>query len=422
VLGPQSDPVGITTKAPHNVVKAYRLIAKAGTAGTANYVSRGGTPGTTVEEHAIWALTHGVTTCDVDAKTGGGGESPSTTTGSCPPSIDYPHWYHVTGDTQGPNVENADVCNYDGGNCYVLTDRGTYQYLAATNAISSLKIVASDNHGAAPGGSTLLVNSFHAYAVNPAEFANDSNVHINLAGAEAFLNWLTSPQGQADVGRFEADSGNPPFLPDAAPAITVHAPRHVNAGKRLTITGSVSNVVPGTPPLKAVEVDLDAAPKGAAPSALTTTATNAVGKFRLHYRPTRSRRYAVSTPQIAQIEQQVKDVGPFGDILQPSSQAIGRIPLQAKVTLAQPTERNGRVRISGELSPRVSGRHGRLIVMAASGRHALHKVASVRLAAGAKRFGTSVRLTPGRAWRIAVRYRNTGVISATKSITRTLVV
>ena len=41
--------------------------------------------------------------------------------------------------------------------------------------------------------------------------------------------------------------GDPPFLPDAAPSLTAATlPAEVPAGK-VTMTGSVSNVVPGTP-------------------------------------------------------------------------------------------------------------------------------------------------------------------------------
>ena len=63
LLGPASDPAGVMSDAPHDVAKAFEDIAAAGALGQANFVSRGGTPGTTVQEHAIWALTNDVTTC-----------------------------------------------------------------------------------------------------------------------------------------------------------------------------------------------------------------------------------------------------------------------------------------------------------------------------------------------------------------------
>ena len=83
--------------------------------------------------------------------------------------LSYPSWYHATGLTQGPNIVNGDACNYPTGpnNCYVFTDRGTYQYLKSTNAATNLRIVTRDNSPSSRGGEPLLVNSFHAYAIDP---------------------------------------------------------------------------------------------------------------------------------------------------------------------------------------------------------------------------------------------------------------
>ena len=56
------------TNAPHDITTAFERIAAAGAAGTANFVGRGGTPGTATQERAIWALTGPqVTKCDVGA-------------------------------------------------------------------------------------------------------------------------------------------------------------------------------------------------------------------------------------------------------------------------------------------------------------------------------------------------------------------
>jgi tungstate transport system substrate-binding protein len=141
LIGPSSDPAGVLTNAPHDIVAAFQRVAAAGAAGTANFVSRGGTPGTTVREHAIWALTSGVTTCTV-SDANGAGTSPSTTTGACPSNTSFPSWYHATGLTQGPNIVNGDACNYSGGSCYLFTDRGTFTYLQSTGAIgNNLKVL-----------------------------------------------------------------------------------------------------------------------------------------------------------------------------------------------------------------------------------------------------------------------------------------
>ncbi len=93
----------------------------------------------------------------------------------------------MTGSKQGDNVVQADVCassvSANGNDCYVFTDRGTYQYLASTNKISNLQIVVR-------GSSQLLVNSFHAYAINPAAIAG-GGANINTAAAKR--SWTGSP-------------------------------------------------------------------------------------------------------------------------------------------------------------------------------------------------------------------------------------
>ena len=54
--GPSADPAGVATDGAHNIGQAFVDVANAGAAAHAEFVSRGGTPGTTVEEHAIWQL------------------------------------------------------------------------------------------------------------------------------------------------------------------------------------------------------------------------------------------------------------------------------------------------------------------------------------------------------------------------------
>src|SRR5262249_5715201 len=60
LAGPSGDPAGVAANASTNIAQAFADIAAAGIngGGTPNvtFVSRGGTPGTTVEEHQIWAL------------------------------------------------------------------------------------------------------------------------------------------------------------------------------------------------------------------------------------------------------------------------------------------------------------------------------------------------------------------------------
>ena len=80
--GSTADPAGVAANAANNIAQAFADVASAGEAGTAVFYSRGGTKtasGTTVEEHAIWALVDsagltpaGVVLCTVSAADGGG--------------------------------------------------------------------------------------------------------------------------------------------------------------------------------------------------------------------------------------------------------------------------------------------------------------------------------------------------------------
>lgn len=212
LLGPQSDPAGVAADTPHDIVGAFERIAAAGAKGAATFVSRGGTPGTTVKEHALWDLAKGITGCTVgDAD--GGGITPSTARGDCPSAVRYPSWYKATGLTQGPNIVAGDACNFPNGGCYVFTDRGTFRYLKSTGALSQLKIVVRDNDPSARGAAKALVNLFNAYAVNEDRFGGKSNVDLNTQAAKAFLDWVVSPKAQAAVGAFLDDGGDPPFVP-----------------------------------------------------------------------------------------------------------------------------------------------------------------------------------------------------------------
>ena len=325
LLGPADDPAGVMNGgAPsNNIADAFQKIAAAGRDGTVNFVSRGGTPGTTVEEHAIWALTTGVTACPVGAPDGGG--AVPNANGDCA-SPTLPSWYHTTGLTQGPNVVAADTCNFNGGNCYVLTDRGTFRFLEGERALSKLQVVDDNNAASAPGGTTVLINSFHAYAINPAAFTSNRNAHINLQGALAFLDWLTSPAGQNAVNSYQADGpGVPSFHMDAAPKIAVRRalPATVKSGRLLTITGTLTNVAPGTPPLAGVQITLSAKATGGTSKSVATTTTDANGDFTLHFTPTVDASYTVSSRAISQIEN--ASLSPvYGDLLQPTSLAIGQ--------------------------------------------------------------------------------------------------
>jgi len=416
LLGPAGDPAGVLSGSPHDIVGAFQRVAAAGAAGTANFVSRGGTPGTTVQEHAIWALTSGATTCAV-SEANGGGTSPSTAGGDCPSSISYPSWYHATGLTQGPNIVNGDACNYSNGNCYVFTDRGTFNYLQSTGAVSNLKIVTRDNAATAPGGGALLVNSFHAYALNPAKFDSNPNVAINLPAATAFLGWMTSPVAQSAIGRFLSAGGDPPFLPDAAPALTSSAlPRRIDGGRSFTVEGVLSDVVPGSPPLSGVRVSLQrvsTTPSGTRRVTVTGATTDATGHYSITYQPVRSQAYWLTVGQIAKV-QDPKLSPVFGDLLAPTSRFLGQVALRGNPQITHVSTAGGRLELRSRLRPYVLGSDAKVVLWAAPRGAArakgLQRIGARHLKAGATHVDVTFPLGAGH-WVYKLRYVNSGRIA-----------
>src|ERR1700722_16318885 len=196
LAGTMGDPAGVMASAPHDVAQAFADVAVAGVAGTATFISRGGTntaPASTIEEHSIWSLVDkaglapaGVVLCTVSEADGGGMTpvNPNVQTASgmpCPDNGtvsggDLPSWYETKSVNEEAEMTGANACvstSNGATHCYVLTDRGTFDYLASRagpeNMIPNLTILDRDNAASATGGAEALVKYFHAYVINPAE-------------------------------------------------------------------------------------------------------------------------------------------------------------------------------------------------------------------------------------------------------------
>lgn len=162
IIGPANDPAKIEGKNP---VEALEKIYQA----QVNFVSRGDDSGTHVKELALWKL----------AGINPAGQS----------------WYIETGQGQGATIS---IANEKDG--YALTDRGTFLTYQA-NVI--LKILVQNDKS--------LLNVYHVITVNP-----DKWPQVNLAGAKAFADFITSQQGQQIIREFGVDKyGQPLFHPDA---------------------------------------------------------------------------------------------------------------------------------------------------------------------------------------------------------------
>lgn len=233
IPGPLGDPAGVIAAAPHDAARAFELIARAGEEGKANFVSRGDESGTNVEEKEIWKLT----SVELNKK----GEPGPAGSGEDAP------WYHRAGLGQAETALLTQQCPFRGGGCYEITDRGTFDRLVSNGSVNALKVVSQRNEAGAPGGANLLTNPFTAYAVNPAKVPG-----VNVEGARAFLDYLTSAALQAQLASFP-NARSPAFVADAHPRIafshSLPASGPVRSGSRISLSGRVVNPLPGSPPV-----------------------------------------------------------------------------------------------------------------------------------------------------------------------------
>jgi tungstate transport system substrate-binding protein len=449
--GPTSDPAGVATNGANNIAQAFADVATAGVAGKATFVSRGGTAGTTTEEHAIWAdvnsaglLPAGVTLCAVPATLGGGltpitagavangaacpgGVLPGSAGGGKPPT-----WYAVTTLTQGPNVIAANACttfSTSGANsCYVLTDRGTYDYLASgtdpAGSIPNLKIVTrGPQSSTAPGGPNALINYFHAYVLNPAKVPN-----VNVTAAQDFVNFLTSPTVQNELATYlptsvTGDPGGPPFVATANPTVTVTAPgipTTFTAGKPVTLTGNIANKEPGFPALNGVTVSLASVVNGlpvAVPGGTATTDTN--GNYTLTFNPTATGSYEITTPEISKVEDSTLNPV-FGDVLSPSASAATTVTVNSVITALKARSNGAGVAVFGSVAPSTGHSKGTVTISGrpVGSKKGYKKLATVKLAATDSNFVAAPKLAAGN-WQFKAVFADSGQVTTSPAKTIT---
>jgi tungstate transport system substrate-binding protein len=163
IVGPPSDPAALLSQP--TLDSAFKKIFSS----SSTFASRGDDSGTNVKELALWKQA----------------------------GLD-PHgqpWYLETGQGQGATLSIASEKN-----AYALTDRATF--LAYKANINLEILVESD---------PALLNVYHVITVNPEKFPK-----INLEGAKAFADYITSPAGQKLIAEFGVEKyGQPLFFPDA---------------------------------------------------------------------------------------------------------------------------------------------------------------------------------------------------------------
>jgi tungstate transport system substrate-binding protein len=163
LVGPKSDPAGAKGK---DIIAGLRAIkAKA-----APFISRGDKSGTHAAELALWKA------AGIDIA-----------------GADKGPWYREIGQGMGAALNTASAAN-----AYVLADRGTW--LSFKNRGDLAIVVEGDNR---------LFNQYGVILVNPAKHA-----HVKKDLGQAFVDWLTSPEGQNAIAAYKV-GGEQLFFPNA---------------------------------------------------------------------------------------------------------------------------------------------------------------------------------------------------------------
>ena len=165
IVGPAADPANIAGL--KDAGEGFKKIAEA----QAPFASRGDDSGTNKAELRLWQ----------DA-----GIDPKLASGK---------WYLETGSGMGATLNTA-----VGKRAYTLTDRGTW-----------LSFANKDDFKVLVEGDLRLFNQYGVILVNPAKHPN-----VKAEEGQAFIDWLTGPQGQAAIASYKI-GGEQLFFPNARP-------------------------------------------------------------------------------------------------------------------------------------------------------------------------------------------------------------
>ncbi|MBK9609727.1 MAG: extracellular solute-binding protein [Betaproteobacteria bacterium] len=165
IVGPKADPAKIAGS--KDAIDALKKIA----ASAAPFTSRGDKSGTHAAELRYWKQ------ADIDPQAGKG------------------TWYRETGSGMGPTLNTASAMG-----AYAFTDRGTW--LSFKNRGELAIAVEGDNK---------LFNQYGVMLVNPAK-----HPHVKKELGQAFIDWITSPDGQAAIAGYKIE-GQQLFFPNYQP-------------------------------------------------------------------------------------------------------------------------------------------------------------------------------------------------------------
>ncbi|MEE8351930.1 MAG: substrate-binding domain-containing protein [Rhodospirillales bacterium] len=163
IVGPENNPAGIGNK--KSVADAMSRIAGTKSA----FISRGDDSGTHKKELSLWRMV------GIDA------------------AKDSGTWYREAGAGMGATLNTAAAMP-----AYTLSDRGTW--LKFENRGGLRLLVDND---------PLLFNYYGVILINPAR-----HPHIKAKMGQAFIDWITGPEGQAAIAAYKI-KGRQAFFPNA---------------------------------------------------------------------------------------------------------------------------------------------------------------------------------------------------------------
>jgi tungstate transport system substrate-binding protein len=401
IVGPTAGAAGAAA-ASHNAAAAFEAIAKAGAEGKANFVSRGDNSGTNTEEKTIWKLTK------VPLNKLGEPGTPGTEEDAT--------WYHRANLGQAETVQLANQCpeaTFKGGNCYDITDRGTFNRLIANGAVTGLKIVSEKNEATAPGGPNLLTNPFDVCIVNPAKVPG---VAINVEGAQALVAYLTSEAFQTRLASFP-NTTSPAFFADAHPRMTAGpaVTGTVKAGTPLTVSGAVANLLPGAPAVAGTPILLQrfqSLNAGEAPryTTIASGVTGVDGSYALGGLSTRSGPLRVDLPTTTGYPSFAVTPLLAVGALSETVIGIGEVTVQSKIGIKRPKLKGHTVTLRGGAGPSLERDAGAQLVIQGR-KQGMKKFRALRkIRSGASpSYTLHAKLAKGK-WKLRVRYQDPGAV------------
>jgi hypothetical protein len=229
---------------------------------------------------------------------------------------------------------------------------------------------------------------------------------VNIQGARAFMDFLTSKEFQDALARFPSRQ-HPGFFPAAFPRVTLRRQpsRRISARSFLSLSGTIASAVPGAAPLGGISLGLARLPTPVTPVILDRDRAGRGGTFGLRTRVTRSGNLFLTTPRFQN--------------LSPLSQSLGRFTVRASVSILRMRTRAGRVTLTGRAFPAASRRAAVLQIRARRPGDRFSVMRGVRLARTGSLYRVGVNLPAGR-WQLSTRYVDPGVVSSGTSRVRSV--